>query len=349
MSVFDNCARSAQRPRVAFFPAGIDACALYRMFIPHLHMPGSKFIFRPGKMRPDEYAGCTVGVVQRLVTQDNLIAIRYMRENGLKVIYDLDDNMWSVPASNPGKQLIEQYKAGFGVCAEAADVVTVSTRGLRSALQSALPGLGREIYVVPNAMDFRLFRPAQVSHTDNRTVIGWAGSNTHSIDLKEAWGSLLEILAQHEQVHMEFVGGTKALGLEQHKRVRVRPWVPVGEFSARFASWSWDIAMAPLEHNRFNNSKSAIKMLEAAALSIPCLASRVRPYEEFCALGGKELEWLLCDSKKEWKEKLERLIVDVDHRKAMGELVYKTAKQWFDIEKIIDNWDYVFEKMGAVA
>ena len=43
-------------------------------------------------MRPDEYQGCTVGVVQRLVTQDNLIAINYMRENGLKVIYDLDDN-----------------------------------------------------------------------------------------------------------------------------------------------------------------------------------------------------------------------------------------------------------------
>lgn len=335
-------------PKVAFFPAGIDACALYRMFIPHLHMPGSKFIFRPGKMRPDEYDGCEIGVVQRLVTQDNLIAINYMRESGMKVIYDLDDNMWAVPASNPGKKLIEQYRDGFGVCAQASDVITVSTRGLRSALKGALPGLQQEVYVVPNAMDFRLFRQGPVNCDDGRVVVGWAGSNTHGEDLKDAMDVLPKMLEKHENLYLEFVGGTTAPKLQGHKRVVVRSWVPVGEFAVRFASWMWDIALAPLEDNRFNRSKSCIKMLESAALQIPCLAGRVQPYEEFCALGGRELEWLLCDGRKEWEEKLEKLITNKEFRVEMGRMVYETAKKYFDIETLIENWKFVFQKMGVM-
>lgn len=307
-------------PSVAFLPAGIDACALYRMFIPHLNMPRSKFIFRPGKMRPEEFEECSVALVQRLVTKENLVAINYMRNMGMKVIYDLDDNMWSVPAANPGYALIREHQQGFGVCAQASDLITVSTKGLASVMTSALPGIKQPILIVPNSIDFRLFRPSQVRHTDGNVVIGWAGSNTHDEDLREAWGVLPGILQKYSNVRMEFVGGTNGKapkGMDTGPRVKVRGWVPVGEFPARFASWAWDIAMAPLSDNRFNRSKSNIKMLEAAALKIPCLASRVRPYEEFAALGGEKMQWLLCEKESQWREKLERLVEDKEDRKSV--------------------------------
>jgi len=99
-----------------------------------------------------------------------------------------------------------------------------------------------------------------------------------------------------------------------------------------------------LQDNRFNRSKSNLKMLEAAAVKIPCLASDVQPYREFCSLGGKELEWLLCRFNQDWEKKLDRLIQDPLYRNYLGDLMYQTAKQYYDIEVVKQNWHYAMRQ-----
>ena len=359
---------------VVFMPAGIDACALWRQYFPHLNIDDSLFIIPtarlsngqnvPGPIDLNEIGHCKVAIVQRLVSELNLKAMNSLKEAGLKVVYDIDDDLWNLPSYNPSKGIFDSMGSGFYQCAAAADILTVSTRGLKTAAQTNLR-LNKEIMVVPNAVDLNFFRKKNIDRSDGTVVIGWGGSNTHSNDVREAFDCVVDVLDNNPNVRMHIVGApaidqreTQALNeqgrrirtkisyktpIANHKQSRFSPWIPVAEYGNRFASWGWDIALAPLEDNRFNRSKSAIKILEAAAIEIPCLVSDVQPYREFCALGGDDLKWLLCSTSSQWKNKLTVLINEPERREYLAKKMYEVASTWFNIKTIKENWKYVFQ------
>lgn len=325
-----------------FFPAGLDACAFYRMFIPHINIQKSEFIIRYGHLDVREIDGYSVAVVQRLMSELNLTTIQRLKKAGKRIVYDLDDDIWNLPGYNPAKKTYDQEKDNFWKCAKEADILTVSTRGLMTASKTSFK-LDKEILIVPNAIDFNLFRTKKLSK-DDLIIIGWGGSNTHSDDLKEALDVFEDIFKEYPNVRLEFAGHPPDHPIANHPQTRFRMWVAIGEYANRFASWGWDISIAPLENNRFNRSKSNIKMLEAAALGIPCLVSDVQPYNEFCSLGGKELKWLLCTKKSEWKEKIRELIKKQELRELYGKLMYDTAFKYYNAANIAENWKYVFRR-----
>lgn len=332
-------------PSIAFLPANMDACALYRLYIPHLNTPASRFVFEFGPIPIDKFSECQVVVVQRQVSPENLQALQTIRNYGMKIIYDLDDNMWNLPSANPGKKAIEAMQEGFAICAAACDLITVSTRGLRTAAATALHHLKQEIVVVPNAMDFNLFRPASVDRNDGRIVIGWQGSNTHGEDIRDCWAVLPSILEEFENVYMEFIGMPPPAQIRNHPRCLMRRWYQVGEYPSRLSSWGWDIALAPLVDNRFNRSKSCIKMMEAGAVGAACLASEVQPYIEFAALGGRDVEWALCTTPKQWKDKLRTLVMEPELRRDLAGKIKNVAEQFFNIDKIKENWWYAINQV----
>lgn len=321
-----------------FLPANLDGCALYRMWIPHNNIPESKFVWRAvGGVPWETFSDCDTVLVQRQTTQQNYDAILQLKATGRRIIYDTDDNLWSLPAANPGKQVFEFYKEGFGRCASECHAITVSTQGLKTALKTAMPKYSGPILVCPNGVDLKLFRPPSVIRETDKVLIGWAGSNTHGEDVKEAWHVLPELVAEFPNLYMDFIGMAPPVKLIGHPRVRVKRFVPVGEFPSRFSTWAWDLTLAPLADNRFNKSKSCIKMLEAAAVGIPCLVSHVQTYEEFCAL-DPELRYLLCMTERHWREKLRELIQDKDKRNYYAERMRAVAVKWFDAAKLKDNW-----------
>lgn len=330
-------------PKTAYLPANIDACALVRMFIPHLHTPNSMFLFRQDRLQLEDMKGFDVVVVQRQITPENQRAMQMLRADGKKIVYDTDDNLWALPSYNPAKKAFESMQEGFDLCIKEAHVVTVSTQGLATALKNRVPNLKAQVLVTPNSLDFDIYRSAPLNRNDGKIIVGWGGSNTHSGDLDEACKALTNCLQKFPVMELQFIGmiPDRMIGLE---RVSFRPWIPVGEWANRFASFAWDIALAPLQDNRFNRSKSNLKMLEAAAMRIPCLASDVQPYREFCSLGGQELEWLLCRFDQDWEKKLTRLISDPLYRNHLGDLMFQTAKKYYDIEVVKNNWFYAFRQ-----
>jgi glycosyltransferase involved in cell wall biosynthesis len=330
----------------AWLPAGIDACALWRLFIPHLNIAKSKFIYKPNFAVPMEsFAEADVAVVQRQVTINNYAAILLMKDFGIKVVYDIDDNLWEVPIHNPGHDVFMQHRVGFGECAKICDVVTVSTSSLKEAILRNVPSLKVDVVVMPNAVDFKLFQNCRVERNPDEVVIGWAGSNTHMYDVPPAWAALSEIVLQYPNVFLEILGGADPPPkLKGHPRVRYRSWVPVGEYAPRFASWGWDIVLAPLGDNPFNRSKSNIKVLEAAAIGAAALASDVRPYREFCERGTTELKWLLCSYDK-WKRKLRELVCDRGRRLELASQMRVTAEQSFSIDVVKEQWKGLFRRV----
>jgi glycosyltransferase involved in cell wall biosynthesis len=316
---------------------GID-----RMFSPHMHLEGSRFLFNPVRTRVEEMSDADIVVVQRQAGKANLLSLQQMKNMGLKIVYDLDDDLWSISGSSPAKKLFEPVREQFGVCMELCDVITVSTEPLQTAVRTAVPvARTKPIFVVPNGVDFNFLHPAALPKPKGRVTVGWGGSNTHAGDVADAWQVLPKILDELPQLYLEFVGMLPPKPIIGHPRVKLREYCPIGEFVSRFPSWGWDITLAPLQDIRFNRSKSSIKMTEAAAINAVCLVSDVGPYRRFCDL-NPGLSWLLCRKPQDWYDKLKALVLDAELRATMALQVRKTAEEHFEQSKLMPLWREAF-------
>jgi glycosyltransferase involved in cell wall biosynthesis len=315
--------------------------------MPSLHYPNSRFIFHPVRTPVSELGDADIVVVQRQCSAGNMQALKQMKDMGLKVIYDLDDDLWSIPGSSPAKAVFEPVKSGFGMCIEVCDLVTVSTEPLRTAVHLAVPkSRSKTIMVIPNGIDFDYLHRAPLPKPEGRVTLGWGGSNTHEGDVGLAWQVLPSLIEELPMLHLELIGSAPPKKLIGHPRVRTREFCPIGEYFSRYPSWGWDIAMAPLADVRFNRSKSSIKMVESAAIGIPCVASDVGPYRRFCDL-DKRLEWLMCRTSQHWKEKIKALVLDKDLRDELAGVMRSVTEEHFEQRKLMTLWQQAFQEVLA--
>lgn len=331
------------RKTACFCPASIDACGLWRFFFPHLHLPGSRFLFTGGAPPIDALCESDVICCQRMMTPNNMKFLQSMRAYGMHIIYDLDDNVWDLPSSNPAASIfrLQGVQDGMAACAEWADVLTVSTSTLQKVVERNWGHLKNvatkkeiPVLVCENRVDPIFYRPNTEKH--GKIIIGWCGSNTHAGDLQDLWPILAKILLDYENVEVELVGHNAPF---KHPRLRYADWVHVSEFPYVLRNWNWDIFLAPLESHRFNSSKSSIKMQEAGALGRPCLAGFEKPYKDFCNLGDKDIKWQLCPGSVAYEFRLRKLIEDGPFRLALGKKMYKHTLENFNIEQSIPEWE----------
>jgi glycosyltransferase involved in cell wall biosynthesis len=334
------------RFKAIFLPGSVDGCALWRFFMPHLKLPGSKFVFNPGFVLPaDQVQQVDVAVVQRLGTENNIVAIRWMKSVGKKVVYDLDDNLWNLPHYNPAAHApnFAAIKRLFTACIQECDYVVASTNALQAAIKNNVR-IKKPVRVINNAVDFDLFCPLPRLDTGMVTV-GWGGSMTHDKDISDVYALIPELLEKNPRMRFESVGAEMDKNLAEHPRVRPRMAVPIAEYPSRLASWRWDVFLAPLVDNAFNRSKSNIKMLEAAALMKPILVSPVAPYSDFCKL-DRDLEYLLCHTIKQWREKITHLVNDAEARHFYGMKLYAVARKHFDVVDMAKKWNDIFNEIS---
>jgi len=107
-------------------------------------------------------------------------------------------------------------------------------------------------------------------------VLAWAGGVGHRGDL-EMVAQLIKDLA--DRVDWEFFGMCPE-SLQPYVR-KVHPGVPTLEYPARLMQLAkgWDLAIAPLEVNAFNESKSNLRLLEYGWCGLPVVCSDVTPYQ----------------------------------------------------------------------
>lgn len=274
-------------------------------------------------------------VFQRLQNVGMVSAIPFLQDAGVAVVIDVDDDFSAVDPQNAayaGVHPNTSPDANFLYLAEAckiADLVTVTT----PALAKVYGGHGR-VVILPNRL------PAAVLDVDrpppaNPPRIGWAGGiKSHPSDLQVTRGAVARVCAEH---HLRFVnvgpgGVRKALGLDHDEFVTgaVPPWLWYPSMAEEM-----DIAIAPLADTRFNAGKSGLKLLEASALGIPCVASPSPDNQRLAALGMG----VLASKPKEWFAQLNRLVTDYEWRyevsqrskdAARGETIEGHADEWWE-------------------
>jgi len=246
-------------------------------------------------------------------------AVHGIRRTGACLVYTIDDNLLDL------EWMPARHKEAVRCFARAADAVIVSTEPLRRRMQH----LNANIYVVPTALDARLFaaaltRPARREARRPR-VVGYMGTYTHDADVMMILESLRAALRRRRNDwELQLVGGVTEPTLCALRGLPVRV-LKVGwgkRAYPRFVPWlteraRFDLAVAPLEASVFTRCKSDLKFLEYSALGIPAIYSRVTPYKE--SVRHLETGYLAENTPRAWTRALEQMMDDEAGRREMAE------------------------------
>jgi glycosyltransferase involved in cell wall biosynthesis len=257
-----------------------------------------------------------------------------------KILIEVDDEVIDVPPDSPwvkqgikpGGVLENLFREQF----TAADGLVVSTDYLKSIYDK----YNDNIYVIPNAIDFRVWdhKVRDVS----KIRIGWAGGANHDGDLEIMKEVIPVILEKYKNVEFMFFNGVPEYLKKFGNRVQcIGRWFNIMDYPKGLADLGFDIGLAPLESNTFNMCKSNLKWLEMSALKIPTVASSVEPYKRSIDNGKTGF---LCNTPREWVESLSALIEKESFRKRMGLAAYSKVKKDYNITDTTKKYIKVLEK-----
>jgi Glycosyl transferases group 1 len=254
-------------------------------------------------------------LVQRTAVDPDLAEplVEHLRSRRIPLVVELDDNLF---LKDPDDLEYGGHLDSLARLVEAASLVTVSTEPLREALSDR----AKDVAVVPNALDERLWGPPPHRESSLGTRLLFFGTRTHADDL-----ALLRPVVErlrHEVGHgvqLFVIGGEhKGEARDWYSRVTLPP--RRNDYPA-FARWirkragQFDIGVAPLVDNEFNRSKSDLKFLDYSALGLPGVYSDVPAFAS-CVDGVTGLKTPNTD--EGWCEALVRLCTDAQLRAALG-------------------------------
>jgi hypothetical protein len=247
-------------------------------------------------------ADADVIVMQRLTFELTAQAVPMLREAGVAVVVDMDDDLSTIHPANPAFGMYRprpgwphSWRNAEQACRDAT-LVTVST----DALLARYAPHGRGMVLrncVPRAY---LDLPRQDSD-----VIGWGGSlRSHPDDLAQLGTAAARLV---DEGHPFRVVGPPD-GVREALRL---PGEPEATGSVDLVAWpsalsTLGVGVAPLAESVFNRSKSHLKPLEMAAVGVPWVAS---PRVEYRRL-HKEGVGLLAERPKDWYRQLKKLATD---------------------------------------
>jgi glycosyltransferase involved in cell wall biosynthesis len=199
------------------------------------------------------------------------------------LIWQLDDNFWDVPPSNPHADNVGAVElAVLEECLDRSKFIWAATQPLADVV-----GRGDKTFVVPNLIDMDHYWP--LDKPGQFDTILWSGSATHADDLE-----LISSLPFSVPRDFLFFGDLPE-SLKTYSRItgkttlRFGPSVPnVGFLSpVRYEDYHRTlgdlaehvgVALLPLAPNEFNGCKTNLTFLTYAALGIPVIASDFGPY-----------------------------------------------------------------------
>jgi glycosyltransferase involved in cell wall biosynthesis len=98
-----------------------------------------------------------------------------------------------------------------------------------------------------------------------------------------------------------------------------------------------DLAIAPLQFNNFNDSKSEIKVAECGRYGIPLIATDCGCYDETIKNG--ETGYLISpdNPRSEWVSRMIKVVKDKKHREEMGQNLKRITDEHFNINKNVQG------------
>lgn len=262
-------------------------------------------------------------------TLESLIPLK-----GVKKIFEVDDNLTRVPyQSVHHKQMPTDIRKrmikSIGLC----DRLIVSTQPLAEEFKHA----NDDVRVVLNRLPPAMWGEAppvtalRDSSLKRKPVVAWAGGVGHGGDLALVAQVVKELA---DVVDWEFFGMCPDAIRPYVKRVHAG--VPTLEYPAKLMqlAQNWDLAIAPLEVNAFNESKSNLRLLEYGWCGLPVVCSDVTPYQDpgFPVTRVK-------NRYKDWKAAILERVNDLESTRQQGlALQAVVQRDWMLQGEHVVNW-----------
>lgn len=245
-----------------------------------------------------------VVVLQRPTHRQLSQSVAILRQKGVAVVVDMDDDLAKIHPKNPAfmhlhpkNNPVHSWHSARDACRDAT-LVTVSTPTLARRY-----GNHGRVAVLNNYVPRRLL---EVARTDSELVT-WCGSlHSHPDDVPVLGTSIANLVRRGATYRTvgSGIGMERALGLSEGSDT------PTGTVS--FEDWPEAVAgsgvtVAPLADTKFNEAKSWLKPLEAMACGVPVVMS---PREEYRRLQGATGVGLLAEKPRQWEACLRKLLAD---------------------------------------
>jgi glycosyltransferase involved in cell wall biosynthesis len=244
---------------------------------------------------------------------------------GIRRIIELDDLVTEVPASNAhAREVPRDIERWVRRAFERCERAIVSTEPLAEAVRRWRP----DVRVVANRLPeaWRHLAPVR-AHERRRPRVGWAGGIGHDGDL----ALLRQVLAPLSD-EIDFVlFGLCPKALRPFVR-EFYPGVPFDRYPQALAALDLDVALAPLEVNRFNECKSNLRLLEYGALGWPVIATDIAPYR------GTLPVTRVKNTTAAWVEAIRALAFDRDAAHAAGEQLRAAVLREGMLADHLDGW-----------
>lgn len=283
--------------------------------------------------------------------------IKHAKKHKKKVIFECDDLIHVVPpthyeyANTRGvKNRLRWWKRLYQNISKCDGFIATN-----EALVEKYGWMAKKSLVFPNYCDLAHWLKEYKKNTSGTIRLLWAGSTSHTGDLKMIKPVLKRILDKYPQVRFIYIGtggvrtddlNAKFIygedlfdGLPDNREI-ILP-MTANLYPYTLAGLLADIAIAPLEKNYFNGFKSACKFLEYGVNKIPGVYS-----EWFYRQAVKDGDTgFLADTDEEWVEKLSRLIEDQTLRKQIGQKAYEHVVNNQNIDDKMQSWRVFVEKI----
>jgi len=266
---------------------------------------------------------CQRHAVATLGEADQLI--EHCRRHDMRMVYDLDDDLLTIPDDHPEAGHLRSLAVVVRRLTLAADQVWVATPALADRLKELRP----DAEVVPNALDDRLWQPPPPRPADGRLRIVYMGTATHDGELTFLAPVAAAIRRRYgKRIRFDVVGVTSR-GLPPGFERRLPEGHAANASYAGFVEWfgrqRWEIGVSPLLEGPFNRCKSAIKLMDYAALGLPIVASRHPEYE--AAFGEDQGVFLVENDESSWIDAVARLIDEPAVRDRAGRLAWEHCRR----------------------
>ena len=325
-----------------------SGCGWWRMVHPtrYMDLPGYFVDISASAVEFDQCLEYDVIYVQRLFSWEDYYMLEKLKKAKKRIIYDLDDDIFCIPDHNPASTVIgrdQQFAAR--ACMKIADVVTTTTDLLRDRILAELEGEG-DVRVIPNALDpdEHWLPTEETGSPDNNLRIFWQGSKTHAKDWEVCIDAIDTMMAEFDNLRLVILGFLPPVLQE---RVRHPDYVGRIEFMGFSDPESYfqlikhvraDAGIAPLTAERFNEAKSAIKVVENALIGMPTVASGVEPYLSVIEDG---VTGYLADTKEAWEAALRLLLTKGVQRRKMVAAAREMVSEEFNINEVAKEWESV--------
>lgn len=251
--------------------------------------------------------------------REYLALILAMKERGkCKLVVDVDDDLLSAhieptsPAYKPFNDSSRRLTEYSQFSMQVADLLTVSTEYLKERLSH----LNKNIVVIKNCIDTDFFK---YINSPDKITIGYTGSGSHQADWNMTEPILHELKDKHKDVKIKVLGP-----MQMNAAIDTQiKWSELMQYPQTLASLGFTIGIAPLKDTLMTRAKSNLRWLEYSAMSIPTVASDVVPFR-----GIKNI--LLATEPEEWKEQLEKLILDEKLRTQLGKGAYNEMRKEYN-------------------